>query len=61
MKPIAMLLVVLVVVGFTVIVSGCTQQTTISGPEEAQETLRDISQDVSELENTLTDIEQSLG
>lgn len=60
MKIIALLLVVLVVT-VTTAVSGCTSPEAITSPEEAQETLKDVSIDIGELEDTIDEIDSSLG
>lgn len=58
-KAVILLLVIALV--FTTAIAGCTTTGQIQTEEEAQETLKDVSIDIGELENTLEEIENTLG
>jgi outer membrane murein-binding lipoprotein Lpp len=45
----------------TTAVSGCVSEDTIQSPQDAQQTLRNLSSDIESLEDTLAEIDESLG
>lgn len=60
MKILAALFLVFLVMTATVVVSGCTQQS-IQTEDQALDTLKDVSGDISDLEDTLAEIDNTLG
>lgn len=59
-KKLVSLFLVFLALGAVTAISGCVQGGQISSPEEAQDTLRNVSRDVGEVGDTLAEIDQSL-